>query len=200
MNAKQLQMILNSHLEWITGKDSGIRAHLSETDLRWANLSGANLSEANLNLADLRGVNLSRANLRGADLRWANLSGAKDLLNPVTWLRENFKNVDEGITVYKAIGRGTACSIPDYWTIAPGEYLEEVVNPLPTVDCACGVNFGTRDWIRQYYAQAITEGAIQIWECLIEWMDLASVVVPYNTDGKARCGRLKLLQIVEGKN
>ena len=258
MDAKQLQIILDSHLKWLTKTNSGIRADLSgadlreanlnEADLSRANLSGANLREANLsrvNLheadlsgadlrkadlrwvdlcgadlcrADLRGANLSEANLHEANLREANLCGADlsgadlrganlreanlsraDLLNPVTWLRENFKNVDEGIIVWKALGE-TTYPIPDYWIIAPGKYLEEVVNPMRTHDCACGVSFGTLDWIKENYKHNIVTGTVQMWKCLITWMDLASIVVPYNTDGKARCGRLKLLEIIEATN
>ena len=57
-----------------------------ETNLRWANLSGADLIEAYLRWAYLSGAYLSGANLRwadlneadlsGANMRWANLSGA----------------------------------------------------------------------------------------------------------------------------
>ena len=60
-------------------------ANLSGADLWGANLSGAGLSEANLsgatNLsgADLSGADLSGANLSGADLWGANLSGATNL-------------------------------------------------------------------------------------------------------------------------
>jgi len=31
------------------------------------------------------------------------------------------------------------------------------------------------------------------------WEDLADVVVPYNTDGKARCARLQLIEPLEKK-
>ncbi|GCE17547.1 toll/interleukin-1 receptor domain-containing protein [Dictyobacter kobayashii] len=48
----------------------------SYTDLRGANLSGANLRGANLSEANLSGIDLSGANLRGANLSGANLRGA----------------------------------------------------------------------------------------------------------------------------
>ena len=192
-------------------------ANLSEADLRWANLiranlRGANLSDASLyganlrraNLsgtylrradlsdANLRDANLSEANLSGADLRWADLSWAKGLLDPATWLRENFESDKDGLIVFKATGH-TTYGAPDYWKIEGGAVLEEVVNPTRTSDCACGVNFATRAWIRQNYGSK----NVTIWRCRIEWMDLACVVVPYNTDGKARCARLRLLERVE---
>jgi len=166
-----------------------IGANLSRADLSEANLSWADLSRADLRRADLNGANPSRANLGGTNLNGANLSGAQGLLNARDWLAEHFERTDEGIVVYKAIGV-TEYQIPDYWQIEPGAYLVETVNPLPTVACGCGVNFGTREWVAQNYANAT------LWRCLIEWMDLATVVVPYNTDGKARCGRLRLLEIV----
>lgn len=37
----------------------------------------------------------------------------------------------------------------------------------------------------------------KILECLIEWEDLMNVVVTYNTEGEARCKRLKLLHLID---
>jgi len=171
MERDKLEAVLKAHEAW-TKSDGGTKANLS-----WANLRGADLSGANLSGADL-----SRANLSGADL-----SGAKGLLDAGGWLREHFESDDTGVVVYKAIGE-TTYAMPDYWTIEAGAVLEEVVNPCRTSDCACGVNFATREWIEQQYSDAT------IWKCHIEWIDLAGVVVPYNTDGKARCARLTLLE------
>ena len=183
------------------------RADLSGADLSGADLGGANLSGADLRGAHLRGVNLSgaylrrahlsEANLGGADLSRADLRGVRGLLNPTTWLRENFKTTTEGLIVYKALGH-TDRLAPAHWTIAPDEYLEEAVNPDRGTDCGCGVNFATLGWIQDHYGESIQEGTVQIWECLIEFesLDLASVVVPLNPEGKARCGRLKLLRTV----
>ena len=172
-------------------------AHLSGADLSGAHLSEVNLSWANLSWANLSGANLSEADLRGANLGGADLSGVRGLLNPTTWLRENFKTTTEGLIVYKALGH-TDRLAPAHWTIAPDEYLEEAVNPDRGTDCGCGVNFATLGWIQDHYGESIREGTVQIWECLIEFesLDLASVVVPLNPEGKARCGRLKLLRTV----
>ena len=184
-------------------------ANLSGADLRSANLSGANLSGANLSGADLRsanlsganlsGANLSGANLSGANLSGADLSGARNLLNPVKWLAENFEHDDLGYIVYKAIGKNSY-ERPDYWEISAGTCLEEVVNPLPMNDCACGVNFATLKWVKGNYGEKVTIGLVSIWRCRVQWTDLPGVVVPYNTDGKARCNRLELLEIVEQLN
>ena len=170
-------------------------ANLREADLRGANLSWANLREAdlrgaNLSWADLSEVNLSGADLSEADLRWADLSETVGLLDAAAWLRANFETDAEGVVVYKRIG-GTEYPTPASWLIEPGAYLTEVVNPSRTVECASGVNFGTRAWCAEHYIDAA------LWRCRIEWLDLAGVVVPYHTDGKARCARLRLLEIVE---
>ena len=175
------------------------RANLSGADLSGADLSNARLSGADLNRADLSNArlsgadlseaDLSEANLSNADLSGANLSGAKGLLDPVDWLKTNFESDAEGVIVYKRIGE-TEFDAPAHWTVEPGVYLTEVVNPTRSVECGCGVNFGTHDWCSQNYTRAT------FWCCRIEWWDLAGVVVPYNTDGKARCARLRLLKPV----
>ena len=150
-------------------------------DLRWADLSEANLRRANLGEADLY-----RADLRGADL-----SGAMGLLDPAEWMA-GFAATDAGYVVYKAVGY-TSYGSPPHWTIEPGAYLTETVNPSRTDDCGCGVNFGTARFVWDNYPPA--QGR-NVWECLIEWRNLPGVVVPYNTDGKARCARLKLVRVV----
>ena len=170
-------------------------ANLREADLSWADLSeadlsGANLRGANLREADLSWADLSEANLREADLSGADLSETVGLLDAAAWLRANFETDAEGVVVYKRIG-STGYPTPASWLIEPGAYLTEVVNPSRTVLGACGVNFGTRAWCDKCYIDAA------LWRCRIEWLDLAGVVVPYHTDGKARCARLRLLEIVE---
>ena len=81
MTQKELNVILDKHKMWLSGKKGGEKAnlrgaYLSEADLCGANLNRANLSGANLRGAYLSGANLSGANLSGAYLSEANLSGA----------------------------------------------------------------------------------------------------------------------------
>ena len=76
----ELTEILKKHEMWLYGEVGGIRADLSNVDLRKVNLHLANLamvdlSGANLSLANLSGADLTGANLRGADLTEANLTG-----------------------------------------------------------------------------------------------------------------------------
>ena len=150
-------------------------------------------AHANLSWANLRG-----ANLRGANLSRANLSGATGVLVGAEWLAANFETDSLGLIVYKAIGDTYYCA-SSQWVIAPGSFIEEVVNPCRVTDCACGVNVATKAWVEKEYAAAIEAGSVQVWKCRIhsvKWLDMADVVVPYQTDGKFRCGRLELLEEV----
>ena len=163
-----LPAIIAAHTKWHLGESGGTRANL-----RSANLSGANLRNANL---------------WNANLSDANLSGAKNLISTVAFMSE-FEKDDLGVIVYKRIG-STNYAPPTHWTIASGEFLTEVVNPDRGTYCGCGVNFGTRAWCDNAYEDAT------LWRCRIRWMDLAGVVVPFGTTGKARCERLELLEVV----
>ena len=71
MNAEELRGILEKHKKWLNDEDDGERANLSESDLRWSNLSESNLSGSDLRWSDLRG-----SDLRGSDLRWSDLRGS----------------------------------------------------------------------------------------------------------------------------
>jgi hypothetical protein len=173
-------------------------ANLTEANLTEADLTEANLTEANLSWANLTEANLSEANLSDADLSWANLSdanlsGATGLLNSAEWLKSNFEQDELGVIVYKRFG-DTEFDAPENWVIESGSFITEVCNPCRTIDCACGVNFATRGWCNKSYQDAT------LWRCRIRWIDLAGVIVPYNTDGKARCERLELLEVVTDEN
>ena len=168
-------------------------ANLSGADLSGANLYGADLSGANLSRANLYGADLSRANLSGAnlsraDLSRANLSGAKGIkdLASLEWFRRNFKKTKRGVIVYKCF-HGTFAPNP-CWKIEPGAILTEICGPMPTDDCACGLNFATLEWVKANHPSKI------VWRCLIRWAWLPGVVIPWNTDGKARCSKLMLLR------
>lgn len=185
--------------EYNKGRREFLGASLYGANLVRANLYGADLYGASLYEANLTGANLVRANLTGASLNGANLygadlSGSKGLLTASQWMRGFYSDPDRGgWIVYKAIG-DTIYTSPSTWTIEPGAILEEVVNPTRTQDCGCGVNFATLAWCEDTYPKSV------IWECLLHFEDAPDICVPYNTDGKARCGRLELIRIVEGTN
>ena len=210
MTPEKLAEILAAHKLWLNNEEGGVKANLSGADLRkadlseanlsGANLSGADLSEANLrgaNLsgANLRGANLSRANLSRADLRWADLSGAdlsgaKDLLSAVNFIDANFERVTDGYIAYKTFNSEYAA--PESWTIAEGSVITENVNFNRCDSCGCGINVAPLDWAKSRYGWR--GGAI--WKVLIRWEWLCGVCVPYNSDGKIRCERVELLEVV----
>jgi uncharacterized protein YjbI with pentapeptide repeats len=184
-------------------KYAGLRgADLRTADLREANLCGADIYGANLYGANLKDADLRDANLCGADLKYANLrdatlnganlcgadlSGCGGLPTAASWVK-HCEHDAVGIIVYKAIGN-TDYATPARWAFEPGSFLTEVVNTCRTVPCGSGVSVANNmTWCRQNYPDAV------IWRCHIDWIDLADLVVPYNTDGKARAGRVQLLE------
>jgi hypothetical protein len=179
-----IQEILKKHAAWLVDSEGGERANLSDADLIGADLSDANLSDANLSDADLIGADLRRANLSGA-----NLSGAKGLLSAAAWIAESFEKTADGYVVLKRIGGGATDYTPrPEWVIEAGAILQEVPNQDRGTNCGCGVNFGTKAYVEAHNTNA------WLWKCLLRWEDLPDVCVPYNTDGKARCGRLQLIE------
>ena len=163
-------------------------ANLGGANLGGANLEGANLEGANLEGATLREATLEGANLEGANLEGANLSESTGLLDPIDYLEKNFETTADGIIAYKSFGH--LYHSPAGWAIAPNSIITETVNPNRTDNCGCGVNVATREWIANN-----TQGVV--WRVLIRWAWLPGVIVPYNTDGKIRCSRVELLQIVD---
>ena len=170
MNQQDLQKILDDHKKWLSS-DGGKRADLTR--------------------ADLTGADLRDADLRDADLTGANLTCAKGLATAKAYLSQ-FERTENGIYVYKTFGAYK--TPPDYWTIEPKSFIEEVVNPDRCTECGSGVNFATLDWIKNDESA----NKLPIWKCLIHWEDMADVVVPFNSDGKARCARLQLIEVVNG--
>ena len=142
------------------------------------------LADGRGKMADLRG-----ADLRGADLRGANLSGAKGLLSAAEWLTKTFESDSDGLIVYKAFGY--FADPPDHWEIELGSVLTETPNPDRCATCGSGINFAPIAWIKGHISR-------DIWRCRLAWIDLADVVVPFNTDGKARCARLTLIEQLKG--
>ena len=178
-------------------------ADLSEADLRgvnlrWANLSGADLSGAglrgaNLREADLRWANLSGADLSGAGLRRANLSGANlsratGILSAADFLEANFERTGAGYIAYKTFN-GTYAA-PAAWGIKEGAVISENVNFDRCTECGCGINVAPLEWVKREY------GNQHIWKVLIRWEWLCGVCVPYMSDGKIRCERVELLEVV----
>ncbi len=195
MTPEKLAEILAAHKLWLNDEEGGVRANLSGADLRGADLSEADLrwadlSEADLRWANFRGANLSEANLSWANLSEANLSGAKELLPAVNFIDAHFERVADGYIAYKTFNSEYAA--PESWTIAEGSVITENVNFNRCDECGCGINVAPLDWVKSNYGWR--GGAI--WKVLIRWEWLCGVCVPYNSNGKIRCERVELLEVV----
>ena len=165
--------------------------NLSYANLSYANLSYANLSYADLHSADLYCANLENINLNGTTLHFTNLSGAKNLFNSIDFMEKNFKKSKDGYIAYKCFDG--SYSKNNTWKISSGSIINENVNPNRTDECGCGINVAPLQWVQCNYPNK------KIWRVLIRWEWLCGVCVPYNTDGKIRCERVELIDIVENK-
>lgn len=134
-------------------------------------------------------ADLSGANMRGANMRDADLSGAKGLLSAVNFIDANFERVEAGYIAYKAFN--CVYIAPKTWKIEPGAVISENTNANRTDLCGCGINVAPLEWVKRTYPDN------PVWKVLIRWEWLAGVCVPYNTDGKIRCERVELLEVVE---
>ena len=213
MKQTKLNEILRKHKLWLGRDENGSRADLRWADLSSANLSGANLSGANLSGADLRRADLSGANLRRADLIWANLSsadlssanlssadlssadlsgadlsGAKGLLSTVNFIDAHFERIADGYIAYKTFN--SSYKAPDSWKIEKGAVIEEVVNFDRCTECGCGINVAPLEWVKQHMNG-------KIWKVLIRWEWLCGVCVPYMSNGKIRCEKVELVEVVK---
>jgi hypothetical protein len=89
-------------------------------------------------------------------------------------------------------------SVARTWSIQPGRMAyrsawrtsKKLSNPNLGDDCGCGINFATREWVEKEYPGK------PVWRCLIRWAWLPGVVIPWGTNGKARCSKLQLIREV----
>ena len=162
-------------------------AQLVFANLRGTNLTGANLSGANLSGAILRGANLLGANLLGTNLNYADLSSAIGSISQIDFLEKNFEKTKEGYIAYKVFSSFYPPSTE--WVIEEGSIINENVNFNRCSGCGCGINVATLDWVKSREF-----GDLPIWKVLICWEWLGGVCVPYNSDGKIRCERVKLIE------
>ena len=191
ISQEELNKIIENHKHWLMQDCENwmdMRADLSNTILVRVNLSGINLGNANLRCADMEYANLSNADLSGANMECANLSGAKGIMSAIDFLKKHFEFTEDGVIAYKTFAQ--YYNPPKKWVLEKGSILTENVNPCRTFECGCGINVAPIDWVK---VRCIGD----IWKVLIRWEWLAGVVVPYNSDGKIRCERVELIEIVE---
>lgn len=141
-----------------------------------------------LNGGDGNRADLSSADLSSADLRSADLSGATGIIDVLQFLSKF--NSKDGYIVYKTFSQHY--NTPEKWKIKSGEIISEVANHDRCTECGCGINVAGLEWVRKNNTKNLP-----IWKCLIRWEWAAGICVPYNTDGKFRCERLELLEVVE---
>jgi hypothetical protein len=109
-------------------------------------------------------------------------------LKTINYLEAHFERTENGYIAYKTFGG--QYTPPESWKIKKGSIIEEVANFDRCSNCASGINVAPLEWVKQNYKG-------DIWKVLIRWEWLCGVCVPYNTDGKIRCERVELLEVVE---
>jgi len=178
-------------------------ATLKDVEFRNCNFSYADFSQATLHDVAFIYCNLSRAKFYNAKFEpvstpsgvwfrdcqtlkvdWSQVEGFFD---PLQFLESYFEQDLAGYLVYKAFGQ--YYQAPSSWKIEPGSVLRENVSYSRTADCACGINVATRDWIKNNI-----RNTDEVWLCRIRYPWLVDVVVPFQSDGKIRTGRLELLE------
>lgn len=160
-----------------------------DCDLSFANFSETGLYGVSFARSCLQHANFTHARIRDTSFHKADLSGVVGMLS-VSEFMNRFEECPDGWIVYKVMGNTSYRPSPR-WSEEEGSVLTEVANPDRSVPCGCGVNFATEDWCRAHYD---IDDYCRLWKCLIEWKDGPDIVAPYNTDGKARCNRLTLLE------
>ena len=167
-------------------------ANLSGSDLSGSDLSGSNLRSANLSGSDLSGSNLRSANLSGSDLSGSDLSGSTGIMSAIAFMDAHFERTKDGFIAYKTFG--SSYSPNSDWKIEPGSVLTEVVNPDRACSCGCGINVAPLGWVKD---NATNGGRLSIWKVLIRWEWLMGIVVPFGSDGKVRCEKVELIEVVK---
>lgn len=160
------------------------RTTLENCDIRDSDLEGANFYSCSLPEVSFPGSSLAQVRFSTCSLVNTNFSRSRGLLSASQWLFDNFDTDAEGVLIYKSMN---AIYTKHWSSPTPGAILTEAVNPDRTLECGCGVNFGTLEWVADNYPY-------NIWLCRIRWEWLADVCVPFGTDGKARCGKLELIR------
>lgn len=200
---KELTRILDEYYACQYGKYGNTRLTLKNLDLSGLNLNYVSFHGITLDNVDFSNANLTGTTFYGSILRNVDFTNAiidyielkplylinvKGLPTQKEMLDKLFEKTDKGYIVYKTFG--TYYGVPRYWEIEENSIITENVDIDRKNDCSYGINVATLDWIKRQ-TNHINQ---PIWECLLSFGDLDKVCVPYGTDGKIRCGRLKLLE------
>jgi len=176
--------------------EAGIKsgANLREAYLRGADLRGVDLWGVDLWGASLRGANLRGADLWGANLRGANLGETKNCF-PVLY-RDNLsilKHQTGKLKAYKYLNRNRSPYQNAEYVVGK-TYVVEDYNSDETMVCGKGINLATLEWCLRDTNCSLDKTYI---ECRFDAKDI--VAVPFNTDGKFRVKKLKVVRKITKK-
>src|SRR3990167_3565139 len=129
------------------------------------------------------------ANLRGANLRGANLRGAKNL-SPLYWDNLNILRMQKGkLRAFKYLN-GDESPIDDKKLTYKVDktVIEKDYDDSDLVSCSKGLNVATLEW-------CLREGNIESNNFIeVEFKASDIVAIPYNSDGKFRVKKLKVIR------
>lgn len=162
------------------------------TDSKWnkSELTSILFMHSVLKRARLKQVKFVKPLFRDVNLSETNFSGSTGLLDPISYIYENFEENDFGIIVYKVFGLHHDPN-PE-WVIKEDSIIIENVNPDRTCNYTCGINVGSKKWLSSSNDYINMNGQKDVWKCFIrnEWFP--GIVVPYENDGQIRTARLQL--------
>ena len=113
-------------------------------------------------------------------------------MSAIAFMDAHFERTKDGFIAYKTFG--SSYHPNDDWKIEPDSVLSEVVNPDRACSCGCGINVAPLSWVKD---NATNGGRLSIWKVLIRWEWLMGVVVPFGSDGKVRCEKVELIEVVK---
>ncbi len=162
------------------------------TDSKWneSELTSILFTHSILKRARLKQVKFVKPLFRDVNLSETNFSGSTGLLDPISYIYENFEENDFGIIVYKVFGLHHDPN--PAWIIKEDSIIIENVNPDRTCNYTCGINVGSKKWLSSSNDYINMNGQKDIWKCFIrnEWFP--GIVVPYESYGQIRTARLQL--------
>lgn len=167
-------------------------ANCSDTNFKNAKAPEAIFVSAKLNRAKFSDAILcnsvfTQANLEEVQFANANLSGVSGIPDSIEIMDQLFEKTEKGYIVYKSFGLYYAPR--EEWVIEENSVITEVVNPDRGTNCGSGIHVATKEWV-----ETRVPPQDEIWKCLIEYPWLLNVVIPYETTGKIRTGKLRLLE------
>jgi len=174
-------------------KDSSFYiCNLSNINFRNLKFQFGKFVSSNLRNSKFIGAKFEKVYFDNSNLLYVDFSQSTGLISPIDYLKENFEWTDKGLIVYKIFDLYYSSPWGD---LKPGMIINEEVNHDRTLNCACGINVTNKQRLNNMLHRVLLSKLNGIvWECLIRNKWLPCVVVPYNTSGKIRAGRIELIK------